>query len=86
MKITAVFLTAFLMLGSAGAALASEVNPLENINAAASALNNLSFGSQARNEADNLLTQAQEAYNHHNFYEAYTLAQKAQQVEQQAAT
>jgi hypothetical protein len=84
MKITAALLTASLLLGSAGAAFASEVDPLENMNAAASALNNLPFGSQARNEADNLLTQAQEAYNHHNQYDAYILVQRAQQVERQA--
>jgi hypothetical protein len=85
MKITAALLTASLLLGSAGAALASEVDPQENMTAAASALNKLTLGSPARNEADNLLTQAQEAYNHHNFYQAYMLAQKAQQVEQQAS-
>jgi hypothetical protein len=84
MKITTALLTASLLLGSAGAAFASEVAPQENMTAAASALNNLPFGSPARNEADNLLTQAQESYNHHNYFEAYTLARKAQQVEQQA--
>lgn len=84
MKITAALLTASLLFGSAGAAFASEVAPLENMNAATSALGNLPFGSQARNEADNLLAQAEEAYNHHNQYDAYILAQKAQQVERQA--
>jgi hypothetical protein len=85
MKITAALLTASLLFGSVGAALASEVDPQENMNAAASALNSLPFGSTARNEADNFLTQAQQAYNHRNQYEAYTLALKAQQIEQQAA-
>jgi len=85
MKITAALLTASLLFGSVGAALASEVDPLENMNAAASGLNNLPFGSTARNEADNFLTQAQQAYNHRNQYEAYTLALKAQQIERQAA-
>jgi hypothetical protein len=41
MKITAALLTASLLFGSVGAALASEVDPLENMNAAASGLNNL---------------------------------------------
>jgi hypothetical protein len=84
MKIATALLTASLLLGSASAAFASEVDPQENMTAAASALNKLPFGSPARNEADNFLTQAQEAYNHHNFYEAYTLALKTQQIERQA--
>jgi hypothetical protein len=85
MKITAALLTASLLFGSVGAALASEVDPLENMNAAASGLNNLPLGSTARNEADNFLTQAEQAYHHHNQYEAYTLALKAQPIERQAA-
>jgi hypothetical protein len=84
MKITAALLTASLVLGSAGVALASEAFPQEDLDAGNAALNQLPFGSQARTEADTLLTEAKQAYNHHNAYEAYTLAHQARQIEQQA--
>ena len=84
MRMTAALLTASLVLGSAGVALASEAFPQEDMHAGNAALNQLPFGSQARTEADALLTEAQQAYNHHNFYEAYILAHKAQQIEQRA--
>ena len=81
MKITAALLTASLLFGSVGAALASEVDPQQNIIAGATELGKLPLGSEARAQADNLLDQAQEAYNHHNLYQAYILATHAQQIE-----
>jgi hypothetical protein len=84
MKIAAALLTASVGLGSAGVALASEAFPPENLDAGNAALSQLPFGSKARTEAGTLLAEAQQAYNHHNSYEAYILAHKAQQIEQQA--
>jgi hypothetical protein len=81
MKITAVLLSATILFGSIGAALASEVDPEQNILAGSAALSNLPLGSEARAQADNLLDQAQEAYNHHDLYLAYVLASHAQQIE-----
>jgi len=91
MRTTAALLSAFLVLGSAGAALASPVDPQQDITDGIAMLDQLPFGSDARAQADNLLTEAQQAMNHRshhhgeaNTYQAYNLARQAIQIEQQA--
>jgi hypothetical protein len=84
MKITAALLSATILFSSVGAALASELDPQQNIVDGSAALSNLPLGSEARAQAGNLLDQAQEAYNHHNLYQAYVLASHAQQIENHA--
>jgi hypothetical protein len=81
MKITAALLSATILFSSVGAVLAGELDPQQNIVDGSAALSNLPLGSEARAEAGNLLDQAQEAYNHHNLYQAYVLASHAQQIE-----
>jgi len=81
MKITAALLSATILFSSVGAALASELDPQQNIVAGSAALSFLPLGSEARAQAENLLDQAREAYNHHNLLHAYVLASHAQQIE-----
>jgi hypothetical protein len=84
MKLATTLLSATLLIGSMGAALASPVDPQSDITHGSALLETLPFGSSARVSADNLLTEARQDLTGGDPYHAYLLARQAEQIEQTA--